>query len=130
MEGASAETTGGRGGTIVRVTNLNTSRPGSLADAVSAGNRIVVFNVSGLIDLSAKKKGSKIEIEHPNITIAGQTAPGEGICLKGGALNISAGNVIVRHIHSRRGWNFEGDTSRRHQGEAVQPAGQTQAAFD
>jgi len=57
-----------------------------------------------------QKSGGKITIEHPNITIAGQTAPGEGICLKGGALRISADNVIVRHLRSRRGWNHEGDT--------------------
>jgi len=117
-EGDGCYATGGRGGTVVHVTNLNASGPGSLADCVSQPNRIVVFDVSGIIDLSTGRKtasedqkgGGKITIGHPNITIAGQTAPGEGICLKGGALRISADNIIVRHLRSRRGWNSEGDT--------------------
>ncbi|MBI3878647.1 MAG: hypothetical protein HY301_01095 [Verrucomicrobia bacterium] len=117
-EGDGAEATGGRGGTVVHVTNLKTDGPGSLADAVSQSNRIVVFDVSGIIDLSAartgkkegKKAGGKISISQPNITIAGQTAPGEGICIKGGTLHIEASNVILRHLRSRRGWNREGDT--------------------
>jgi pectate lyase len=101
--------TGGRGGTVVRVTNVKPDGPGSLAEAVSAPDRIVVFDVSGIIDLARDGKGGKIAVEHPNITIAGQTAPGEGICLRGGALQISASNVIVRHLCARRGSVSEGD---------------------
>lgn len=137
-------TTGGRGGTVYHVTNLNLDGPGSLADAVSQSNRIVVFDVSGIIDLSAartgkkegKKAGGKISIGQPNITIAGQTAPGEGICLKGGTLEISAANVIVRHLRSRRGWNREGDTGDAIEvkplsiGEKTNAAGQTAEAYD
>lgn len=100
---------GGRGGEVFIVTNLHASGPGSLADAVSAPNRIVVFAVSGLIDLARNGKGGHIVVAHPNITLAGQTAPGEGICLRGGALAIQAGNVIVRHLRSRRGVVVEGD---------------------
>src|ERR1700685_1442033 len=89
-EGGGMFTTGGRGGSVYRVTNLNVDGPGSLADAVSQPNRIVVFEVSGIIDLArgkdGKEKGGKLPVAQPNITIAGQTAPGEGICLKGGAL--------------------------------------------
>ena len=109
-EGAGAYATGGRGGSVYRVTNLNLSGPGSLADAVSQPNRIVVFTVSGTIDLGAlaKRKGA-IVIGQPNITIAGQTAPGEGICIKGGSLHITAGNVIVRYLRVRRGLNAIGD---------------------
>lgn len=140
-QGAGMHATGGRGGQVAIVTNLNPDGPGSLADALSQPNRIVVFAVSGIIDLSkvgkpGKEKPGKIEITHPNITIAGQTAPGEGICLKGGPLQIHADNVIVRHIRSRRGWNFEGDTGdaiefkARSLGEASAPGGQTQEAFD
>lgn len=112
-DGAGLGATGGRGGSVVRVTNLHADGPGSFADAVSAGNRIVVFDVSGVIDLTQGKegteKGGSIVIKHPNITVAGQTAPGEGICLKGGSLTISASNVIVRHVRSRRGWIRTGD---------------------
>jgi hypothetical protein len=109
-EGAGAYATGGRGGSIYRVTNLNLSGPGSLADAVSQPNRMVVFTVSGVIDFSAaKKRKGAIVISEPNITIAGQTAPGDGICIKGGSLHIMAGNVIVRHLRIRRGFNEIGD---------------------
>src|SRR5215472_5571556 len=77
-EGAGARTTGGRGGAVYQVTNLKCEGPGSLSDAVSQPNRIIVFAVSGTIDLagSGKRKHS-LEIAHPNMTIAGQTAPGE-----------------------------------------------------
>lgn len=135
-EGAGRWTTGGRGGSVVHVTNLNATGPGSLADAVSEGHRIVVFDVSGIIDLSGKKKGGKIAVEHANITIAGQTAPGEGICLKGGCLDLCADNVIVRHLRSRRGWNHEGDAGDAIEvkpvtlGEAKEARGQTDEAFD
>ena len=105
-EGAGAWATGGRGGKVYRVTNLNATGPGSLADAVSAPGRIVVFAVSGTIDL----KGGRIQLAHPNITIAGQTAPGEGISIRGGALVVSAGNVILRHLRIRRGFNEIGDS--------------------
>jgi hypothetical protein len=139
-EGAGMYATGGRGGSVVVVTNLNPEGPGSFADAVSQPNRIVVFAVSGIIDLSkmgrpGKEKAGKIAISQPNITIAGQTAPGEGICIKGGTLLINANNVIVRHLRSRRGWNFERDTGDAIEfkapslGEAQVPAGQTDEAF-
>lgn len=111
-EGAGAYTVGGRGGSVYRVTNLNSSGPGSLADAVSQPNRIVVFTVSGIIDLSGGRPGKRgnISVTQPHITIAGQTAPGDGICLKNGALQIQASEVIVRHLRSRRGYVSEGDT--------------------
>src|SRR3954454_8012345 len=81
-EGAGMYATGGRGGTVYRVTNLNADGPGSLAGAVSQPNRIVFFAVSGIIDLTREKgerrRGGRIAMEQPNITIAGQSAPGEG----------------------------------------------------
>lgn len=139
-QGAGMFATGGRGGEVVVVTNLNVDGPGSFAEAVSKPNRIVVFAVSGIIDLSkvgkpGREKPGKIEIRQPNITVAGQTAPGEGICLKGGPLQIHASNVIVRHLRSRRGWNFEGDTGDAIEfkaptlGEATEAPGQTDEAF-
>jgi hypothetical protein len=167
-EGAGAFATGGRGGEVYIVTNLNAKGPGSLQDAVSAPNRFVVFAVSGVIDLlqknnSLKKSGREVQVsveerikqiydeakkngrdekwiekkierakdrntldeekkeksefsggqilvKYPNITIAGQTAPGEGITLIHGSLSIQASNVIVRNIRVRRGFIGEGQS--------------------
>lgn len=92
-------TTGGRGGQVIEVTNLNDDGPGSFRAAVEAeGPRIVIFRVAGIIQLE-----SNIDIDNPNITIAGQTAPGDGICLANYSLNINTENVILRHIRVRRG---------------------------
>lgn len=105
-EGSGRFATGGRGGTVYEVTNLTNSGPGSIVDAVSSGNRTIVFRVSGTIDL-----GGVILQPKANTTIAGQTAPGEGICLKG-RLKLTASNIIVRHIRVRvdaGGANSSGD---------------------
>lgn len=96
-EGFGAYATGGRGGTVVHVTNLNASGPGSLADAVSQPNRTVVFDVGGVIDIT----GQNLTIAS-NLTIAGQTAPGEGITIYGGRVIMSnSSNVIMRYIKMR-----------------------------
>jgi hypothetical protein len=90
--------TGGRGGTVYHVTNLNDSGPGSFRDAVSASNRIIVFDVSGYIQLKSAVSAKG------NITIAGQTAPGEGIGLRGGKLSFGKqSNIIIRHLRVRPG---------------------------
>ncbi len=91
-------TQGGRGGKIYLVTNLNDKGEGSLRAALEAeGPRIVIFRVAGLIDLD-----NDLNINNPYITIAGQTAPGDGICIKG-TLNINTYEVILRHVRVRRG---------------------------
>lgn len=108
-EGGGRYTKGGRGGDIYYVTNLNDNLSGSLRDAVSQPNRTVLFKVSGTINLQ-----SAITITKDNITIAGQTAPGDGICLKNYGLGIRANQVIVRYIRSRPGdvITVPGDSSK------------------
>ena len=97
-EGFGRFATGGRGGTVYHVTNLNDSGPGSFRDAVSQSKRTVVFDVGGVINTS-----SRIVVA-PDITIAGQTAPGDGITIYGNGLSFSkANNSIARYIRVRMG---------------------------
>jgi hypothetical protein len=97
--------TGGRGGQVYEVTNLDDFNPkagkpipGSLRDAVSQGDRTIVFGISGTIALKAA-----LTVTASNITIAGQTAPGDGICIRDYPFGVSGHNIIVRYIRGRLG---------------------------
>ena len=97
-EGAGMYATGGRGGNVVHVTNLNDSGAGSLRDAVAHTNRIVVFDVGGTINLKSDISCAG------NVTVAGQTAPGgKGVTLRNGKFAFAGDNTIVRFISSRPG---------------------------
>lgn len=95
-----ADTKGGAGGKIIRVTNLDASGPGSFAAAIAeTGPRIVVFEVGGVIDL----QGASIRIREPHVTVAGQTAPDPGITFIRGEFSVGTHDVIVQHIAVRPG---------------------------
>lgn len=103
-EGGGMYTFGGRGGNIYTVTSLEDSGPGTLREACEKGGaRIIVFNVSGIIKIK-----SPLIIRAPYITIAGQTAPGDGICVAGESVWINTHDVIIRHMRFRRGETFVG----------------------
>lgn len=105
-EGGGMYTCGGRGGKVLTVTNLNDDGPGSFRWACEQGGaRIIVFNVSGNIRLK-----TPVVIRAPYVTIAGQTAPGEGVQISGESVWIDTHDVIVRHMRFRRG---ENDVARR-----------------
>ena len=104
-EGAGRFAAGGRGGAVIRVTNLADGGPGSLRSAVEArGPRTILFDVAGTIRL-----GSDLVVREPRVTIAGQSAPGGGIALADATLVVDADDVVIRHIRARRGDRAPGE---------------------
>ena len=102
-EGFGANTKGGRGGDVYVVTNLDSSGPGSFYQGVTTippSGRTIVFAVSGEIHLAG---GIKTRITGDKLTIAGQTAPGDGILLRDGTLRISGDDIVIRHLRFRHG---------------------------
>ncbi|MBX9728385.1 MAG: pectate lyase, partial [Sphingopyxis sp.] len=106
-------TQGGAGGRIIRVTSLAAEGPGTLREAVAAqGPRIIVFEIGGVIDLGR----SSIDIREGQVTIAGETAPGPGITIIRGGIDIRTHDVILSHIRvytgadgqpQRSGWETD-----------------------
>ncbi|WP_201301075.1 pectate lyase family protein [Sunxiuqinia indica] len=103
-EGGGMYTIGGRGGKVITVTSLADHGPGTLREACETGGaRIIVFNVAGIIHLERP-----IIVRAPYVTIAGQTAPGDGVCLAGESFWINTHDVIIRHMRFRRGETWVG----------------------
>lgn len=115
-EGGGAYSFGGRGGKVYVVTSLADSGPGSFREACEKGGaRIVVFNVAGIIRLK-----TPVVIRAPYITIAGQTAPGDGVCIAGESVWINTHDVIIRYMRFRRG---ETNVGRRDDAIGGNPVG-------
>ena len=115
-EGGGAFSFGGRGGKVYVVTSLADSGPGTLREACEQGGaRIVVFNVAGIIKLN-----SPLIVRAPYITIAGQTAPGDGICVAGESFWINTHDVVIRYMRFRRG---ETNVGRRDDAIGGNPVG-------
>jgi len=114
-EGYGAHAKGGRGGKVLFVTNLNDAGPGSLREAVEAkGPRTVIFRVGGTIELK-----KLLDVRESYLTIAGQTAPGDGICVKGANDTLRLMNthdIVVRYLRVRTGFTGEGDG---HEGDCI-----------
>ncbi len=96
-EGFGAQSLGGRGGKVIQITNLNGSGAGSFRECANAsGARTCVFRVNGTINL-----GGELIISQPYLTVAGQTAPGDGVTFTGGTISIQTHNVVMRYIRTR-----------------------------
>ena len=103
-EGGGKFSFGGRGGKVLVVTNLNDNGPGSFRWACEQGGaRIVVFNVAGIIKIK-----TPVIVRAPYITIAGQTAPGDGVCIAGESVWLNTHDVIIRYMRFRRGETWVG----------------------
>lgn len=111
-QGYGSCTPGGRGGQVIKVTNTQRAGPGSLREALLAqGPRIIIFDVGGTIDLTPYddlSTSTDIYVRNPYVTIAAQTAPGDGIMIRGGAIVIATHDAIVRGLRVRTGEAVDG----------------------
>ncbi|RYY08453.1 MAG: polysaccharide lyase, partial [Chitinophagaceae bacterium] len=115
-EGGGAYSFGGRGGKVYVVTSLEDSGKGTLREACEQGGaRIIVFNVSGIIKLK-----TPLIIRAPYVTIAGQSAPGDGVCVAGESVWINTHDVVIRYMRFRRGAT---DVTRRDDAIGGNPVG-------
>lgn len=115
-EGGGKYAFGGRGGKVYVVNNLNDDGPGSFREACeAAGPRIVIFNVAGIIRLK-----DRIRVRAPYITIAGSTAPGDGVCIAGNTVELETHDIVIRHMRFRRG---ETDAADRNDSFGGNPVG-------
>jgi autotransporter-associated beta strand protein len=124
-EGFGAHAAGGRGGDVYIVTNLNASGAGSFADAVNTAptaGRTIVFAVSGHIRLPSGSGGG-LSISKSKITVAGQTAPGDGICFWNNTMNLTGDDLVLRHLRWRYGKQSAG-------GDAVDISGSQRIILD
>ncbi len=125
-EGFGTHTIAGRGGKVIEVTSLEDDGPGTLRAAVKDPNpRIIVFRVGGTIELK-----SSLQINHPFITIAGQTAPGGGIALKNAGLVITTHDVLIQHLRVRPGNEGDVDADINDSIEILGRHGDVEGAFN
>jgi Pectate lyase len=98
-EGGGMYSFGGRGGKVIVVANLNDDGPGSFREACETpGPRIILFNIAGIIRLR-----DRVRIRAPYVTIAGNTAPGDGVCIAGNTVELDTHDIVIRHMRFRRG---------------------------
>ncbi len=124
-EGFGSHALGGRGGDVYIVSNLNASGAGSFADGVRTApvtGRTIVFAVSGHIRLPSGSGGG-LTVANSKITVAGQTAPGDGICFWNNTMNVSGDDLVFRHLRWRYGKSTAG-------GDAVDISGSQRLIFD
>jgi pectate lyase len=125
-EGFGTQTIAGRGGKVIEVTSLEDDGPGSLRSALNdTSPRVIVFRIGGIIELN-----QDLYINHPFVTIAGQTAPGDGITIKNGGVVITTHDVLIQHIRVRPGNQGSGDPDNNDAIQILGMAGDFEGAYN